>query len=339
MAFDVYVTFAGLCLFVDRGSEHPMEVLLPPTGAMTHTTGCGCQEHQAGHGAGAAGRHHAGGGAADGDAHHGGGGNGSGGGGGGHTHPQHYAVVAYPTIYEEGDASAEQTPDFREFDLMGGVLDLSCLAARNRHLQVFLRDVVDLTEVVKGQPADRAAAVGEVLIASGTACPISVLDHYPGGRWKLGNRPPEQMSTRIRWVIPDVVETWEGGEGLKLRILDKQGNVRETLPTLRPTPDKRIMLWIYHTLEDELPSRQPARDAAPAALHAEGLPNPGDPAEHFAAYYTLFPGVRPVIPTFVDKGEGERPDGGDAAMVVNAAAFSGAEAAGRMACVASMVRE
>jgi hypothetical protein len=319
MAFDVHVTFVGLCLFVDRGPENPMEVLLPATGAHAasppdpHATSggdCPCSVH--GH-AGAA--PHA-------DGTHG---------GTAHVH-EHAAAVLYPTALEEEEAG-EDPPELRRFDLKGGVLDLSGLATYNRHLHVYLRDVVDLTEVVKGRLADRDAAAGKVLIASGTSCPISLRPHFAGGRWKLGNRPRQHMSTRVHWIIPDVVETAgeDGEEGLALRILDAQGNVREALPTLRPFQN-RIDLFVYHALEEEIPPFK-------ANLASDDEIRPGDRAEHFEAFYALFPGVHPVVPAFVDRGTSNDPGGGEALLSAAAPLAASTAAAGKLACVVSAVRE
>ncbi len=310
MPFDVHITFAGLCLFVDRGGENPMEVLLPSTGM--HATSVEDRGDGPGHAHPDAAEPADRGGESGTTASE-------------HAHPEHVAVVLYATKNEEG-TPLDQVSVLKRLDLKGGQLDLSQLSTKDRHLHVYLRDIVDLTEVVKGRRADRGSATARVLIGSGTACPISHGDHVRGGRWKLGNRPPQHMSTKVQWIIPDVVEIAgaSGEEGLSLRIREADGTIRQPAPVLRPV-NRRIDLLVYHTLEKDLP-------------RADGtLPNPnetfesGEPAKHFEAFYRLFPGVQPVIPTFVDLGTGKD------AEQVKALASGGAGLL--VGCIGTMVRE
>lgn len=268
MAFDLFITFAGLCLFrrPKKEEEKWIEVLLPPTGEHEHC--CKDASNPASK----------------------------------PTVPGHFAKLGYHVRYDPG---ATGTPGnrFREFDFEGKHLDLGSLGnpeTLNREFRQL--DVVDITDVVT-KPLNPGCAIGRVTIRAGSLCPGAVCEHSRGARWEFPDKKPAQhMSTLVTWRIRNVKETVQGGEGLELVVTDLKSRTPERCAILRPV-DGQIRIYLFHTPYDELPSQ----GVPPFQTWTQEEPDPTK-AEHFRAYYDLFPGHKPAqgdVPVFVDEGNDE----------------------------------
>ncbi|HEU4455835.1 MAG TPA: hypothetical protein VFR81_22410 [Longimicrobium sp.] len=277
MAYDLFITFAGLCMFrrprveeEARGGgsreDRRVEVLLPPTGA--HAECCG-DGRSGDHGAA------------------------------GERVPGHFARLGYHARYDPTVTSAPGKR-FREFDFTGKRLDLGSLGNPDSLNREFGHmDIVDLTDVVTG-PLDPDCAIGQVIMKAGSLCPGAVCDHSRGARWKLAKKETQHMATLVTWRIRRVRELVRGAEGLELKVADLKSGEKEVCGILRPV-DGQIRIYVFHTPWDELPSQ----GVPPFQTWTSGGLKPTE-ADHFKAYYELFPDHGDdAVPMFVDEGVDE----------------------------------
>jgi hypothetical protein len=99
-----------------------------------------------------------------------------------------------------------------------------------------------------------------------------------GADWDLGPCGSRFMANWVHWVIPGVRLT---AGALTLPMLVNGNPPREPL-VLRPHEGK-IMLFVFHSEEDDLPPGIPTLPLEPK----QEVPSPGAEAEHFKAFYPL----------------------------------------------------
>ncbi len=289
MAFDLFITFAGLCLFQrpKEGGEE-LKVFLPPTQGHEHC----CKD------------------ASDPTSES--------------TVPGHFARLGYHVRYDP-TLTGGPGKRFQEFEFAGKHLDLGSIGGRPKTLNREFRqlDVVDITDVVT-EPLCPDRAIGGATIRSGSLCPGAVCEHSRGARWEIpGKKPTQHMATLVTWRIRDVKKVMEGGEGLELVVTDLKGRNPERCAVLRPV-DGQIRIYLFHTPHDELPSQ----GVPPFQTWNSKGPNGerATEADHFRAYYSLFPGHDgDEVPEFVDEGEededGDEPEGSEEGLGVASRKF------------------
>lgn len=255
MAFDLHITFAGMCLFVPdkKNGQDVMHVLLPST------------EH--GHG-------------------------------GGMSH--HLSQLLYKPEHDPGKSASEALEKPMEVPLRDRLLDLTHLGDKSSYIPPDFSGVVDLNEAAE-RKVDRAfldevdtggRVVTRVTLAAGSA---SIPERSKGGKWRLGHIS-KQMATGVEWTISDVQ-----GDFLELELEGMNRDVNQPPHVLRLEPvadggKQVIHLWLYHSPESEIPGELP-----PSKIPR--TPNPGEKAEHFAAFYNLTGAPVPVFEEMPKRGK------------------------------------
>lgn len=223
MAFDLYITFAGLCLF-SRRKEAGKEVLyvLLPDVKHVHVNGQPMEPHRAVVG----------------------------------YHARYHHSTPSPKTLVPG-----KNPHFKEHNLNGHDLDLSGIESKDSlKPELDHMDVVRVPKITPNRP-EPAKALSKVVLRAGRACPTELCEPNRGAQWELtwpenGNDVTicQYMATMVHWRICNVTSA-EGKDEFTLRTSSKEGGLN--LATLRPDGRGRIRIYLFHTPKDELPSAGP----------------------------------------------------------------------------------
>jgi len=207
--------------------------------------------------------------------------------------PRHYPRLVYDKAYErEGSTALARR-------LACPALDGSVLRIDDRgdaFQPVIPREIPDLDEIAGVGPLDRryvgpnpgTAVIARVTTNVGGYTRIGLTPRWTANQGRPGAWP-RPMTNRLEWTIADIPDDALG----HWTLAGINGAPGRPLPTLYPIGGV-IEVWIFNAMMSELPPADPA----PA-------PRRGDPAEHFDAYFALFPNAPPSIPVLDEIPEPE----------------------------------
>lgn len=120
--------------------------------------------------------------------------------------------------------------------------------------------------------------------------------HHPGGRWRIDGGPPQQMAIATTWTVDDVQS-----DRLEVELTGLNGSPLAQRLTLYPDSSGRLNLYVFHSPLDEIPTvALPECWPGARPWRVAAMPTAGEPANHFAAFYTLYDPL--PVPRFVDRG-------------------------------------
>lgn len=216
----------------------------------------------------------------------------------GHDHggppvPVHLARLLYEASQEQ--ANGAPIGRLKALEMEGRALDLTNLPASAEFCPDLPPAVTRLSEATP-RPVSRTLfgnAPGGRLLARVTLDRGEESWHHPGVRWHLGSGPAEPRAIAVTWTIEDV-----RADSLELRLAPLSGGASGETVELYPKENGKLDLYLFHAPENEIPQSLPIR-------YLDGpAPQPGERAEHFAAFYRLLEGPvgDPPVPVYPTAG-------------------------------------
>lgn len=195
--------------------------------------------------------------------------------------------------YEPSQAQPDGTPDTKlvQVDIEGYSIDLAGLPTSADFTPAMPAEVTNLNEA-SSRPVDRSLfeeRPGSRLLSRMAFAKGKVTWRHPGVPWHLGAGPAKPRAIAVTWSIADV-----SGDSLTLEMRPLNGAPERTPTTLYPKRNGQLDLYVFHAPELEIPT------SLPLGFLGGPPPAPGQPADHFRAFYTLLeqPVGDPPVPTF-----------------------------------------
>lgn len=240
----------------------------------------------------------------------------------GGTHiEKHFARVIFDEAYLD-HRKHQLSRKYRHIDIEGRELNLTGVSVADLALDMQLPDELPALDKVAG-PVDRAhvsgaldpdVLSGRVTVDSGalTFCGLGAAFHF------TDLIKPQRMPVRTEWTIRGITSRKSATDG-GMAFLPEISLVSDTLPA-KSIPElfpigQTIHLMVFHAISKEYPPKGEDFDIP--------QPKPEEKAEHFPAYYKLYPAgslTKVIIPEpaasgidveisgdVVDEDEGETP--------------------------------
>lgn len=216
---------------------------------------------------------------------------------------KHFARVIFDEAYLD-PTKHQLSRKYRHIDIEGRELNLSGVPVADSNLDTRLPDELPALDPVAGplDPAlvsgvlDPHVLTGRVTVDSGamTFCGLGAAFHF------TDLITPQRMPVRTEWTVRGVTSRKSPADG-GMAFLPEIPLVSSTLPA-KSIPElfpigQTIHLMVFYAIAKEFPPKGEDFDIP--------QPGPEERAEHFPAYYDLYPGMsttRHIIPTPASSG-------------------------------------